>query len=86
MLLPQSDAFLTLKQRLDCVPNYCNKISQLNTELNKTNEIKTQIDFKNLLAHFIEIQDKHRFFKKQKYIDQYRRFLNNTSQANDSSS
>jgi vacuole morphology and inheritance protein 14 len=86
MLLPQSDAFLTLKQRLDCVPNYCNKISQLQPEPNKNNLIKSQIDFNQLLAHFIEIQDKHRFFKKKKYIDQYRRFLNNSSQSNDTNS
>jgi vacuole morphology and inheritance protein 14 len=77
MILPQSDAFLMLKQRLDCVPNYYNKVtnfSSIKTESSndmssdqRSNSIK--IDFKQLLEHFIQVQEKHKFFKRQKRIN-----------------
>ena len=64
---------MLLKQRLDCVPNYFNKIAENSTfkkavllsnqpplDLNK----ETLIDFRQLLQHFIAVQKKHRFFKR----------------------
>lgn len=72
MILPQSDAFMLLKQRLDCVPNYYNKVAESGAfkKANMTgsdepdNKMEHTIDFKELLTHFIEVQKKHKFFKK----------------------
>ncbi len=58
---------MLLKQRLDCVPNYYNKVADSNMNLNEpvNNKLdKNEIDFKMLLDHFIEVQKKHKFFKK----------------------
>ena len=74
MILPQSDAFLLLKQRLDCVPNYYNKIAESTkvafqeTEENAGAKQENSIDFKQLLQHFIQVQEKHKFFKRSKRI------------------
>jgi len=74
MILPQSDAFILLKQRLDCVPNYYNKIAQsseLRSPIKKEESSSKQshsIDFKQLLQHFIQVQEKHKFFKNSKRI------------------
>ena len=81
MILPQSDAFILLKQRLDCVPNYYNKITDLKVNNNlidsssssvsiKSEQISSSeiIDFKQLLQYFIQVQEKHKFFKKSKRI------------------
>lgn len=66
MVLPQSDAFFALKHRLDCVPNYYNKIS-VNSETNITSNLdRKKIDFKELLQHFLKVQERQKFFKKQK--------------------
>lgn len=58
MLLPQSDAFHTLRHRLSCVPNI-----QLMPPMDK-NAINgnppLEIDFETLLKHFQEVQNKHR--------------------------
>lgn len=79
MLLPQSEAFLTLKQRLDCVPNYFNKVA-FNQDVAVRPQIENvqimsseqmSIDFQNLLKHFIAIQEKQKFFKKTKYMSNY---------------
>lgn len=67
MILPQSDAFITLKQRLDCVPNYFNKISPVQEK--NSEQTDNKIDFKELLDHFIKVQEKHKFFKRQKRIN-----------------
>ena len=74
MILPQSDAFLMLKQRLDCVPNYYNKIAD-SAKINTTSSINEErikhecnIDFKQLLQDFIQVQEKHKFFKKNRKI------------------
>ena len=73
MILPQSDAFMLLKQRLDCVPNYYNKVAISaafkNPTLGSDNQmefssVENSIDFKELLTHFVEVQKKHKFFKK----------------------
>jgi vacuole morphology and inheritance protein 14 len=74
MILPQSDAFMLLKRRLDCVPNFFNKISNDalpitqfdNEQVKKAN--KYEIDFDMLLNHFVQVQEKHRFFKNSKRI------------------
>jgi hypothetical protein len=74
MILPQSDAFMLLKRRLDCVPNFFSKISNDplpttkadNEQVKKANEY--QIDFNMLLNHFVEVQERHRFFKNSKRI------------------
>lgn len=66
MILPQSDAFMLLKQRLDCVPNFYNKVAE-SGHFGKTNSVRSienEIDFKELQQHFIEVQKKHKFFKK----------------------
>ena len=68
MILPQSDVFFSLKQRLDCVPNYYNKIANSAGNLDTKSNSASQIDFKELLEHFINVQEKHKFFKKQKRI------------------
>ncbi len=70
MILPQSESFLLLKQRLDCVPNYYNKIADnLNTPIVQKQEItECPIDFKELLQHFIVVQEGHKFFRNNKRI------------------
>jgi hypothetical protein len=75
-ILVKSDAFMLLKQRLDCVPNYYNKIAE-NSSFGKltiandesqsadlSTKEQNQIDFKQLLQHFIQVQKKHKFFKR----------------------
>lgn len=70
MLLPQSDAFLTLKRRLDCVPAYYNKVHLQNNENQSLaltgGNSNDKIDFKSLLKHFIEVQEKQKSYKKSK--------------------
>ena len=66
MILPQSEAFLMLKQRLDCVPNYYSKVTDVERDVkSQLSSSSSPIDFKQLLAHFIQVQEKHRFFKRQ---------------------
>ena len=67
MILPQSESFMILKQRLDCVPNYFNKIAD-NTQIVKSVENTSSIDFKVLLQHFIKVQEGHKFFRNSKRI------------------
>ena len=66
MVLPQSDAYFALKNRLDCVPNYFNKISNSNNT--KLNTERRKIDLEELLEHFVKVQERHKFFKKQKKL------------------
>lgn len=74
MILPQSEAFLSLKLRLDCVPNYFSKIPSSLTQPgqlavdSKRASVKPEIDFNELLQHFTRIQEKHRFFKNKKRL------------------
>ena len=74
MLLPQSEAFITLKNRLDCVPSFYNKI-----DLNKicahesssditVSENSQKCDFQALLEHFTHIQEKQKGYKKNRYL------------------
>ncbi|KAH8236575.1 hypothetical protein KR026_005984 [Drosophila bipectinata] len=57
MLLPQTEAFDTLRNRLQCVPNYWgqNPIDERNSL-----EYKSGIDFDALEQHFIKLQKAHR--------------------------
>lgn len=57
MLLPQTEAFNLLKNRLQCVPNYWG----ITADTSPSNSIEAQslVDFKSLLAHFQSIQRKH---------------------------
>jgi vacuole morphology and inheritance protein 14 len=78
MLLPQSEAFLTLKRRLDCVPSFYNKIDLnrifhasnaiLNESEKKNDNVNESCDFKVLLEHFFKIQEKQKGFKKSRYL------------------
>lgn len=64
MLLPQTEAFTLLKNRLQCVPMYWDH--QLPA---KTNELSVEdqsgIDFNGLLGYFKSIQDKHQELRNQ---------------------
>ena len=75
MILPQSDAFMLLKQRLDCVPNYYNKVAKTSEFTNVTSSKEelyskrsNSIDYKQLIQDFIQVQEKHKFFKNNKRI------------------
>jgi vacuole morphology and inheritance protein 14 len=76
MILPQSEAFIMLKNRLDCVPSYYNRLS-VDPSSKPANDDKngivlpssSKIDFKQLLEHFVQIQEKQRFFKLHKRIN-----------------
>jgi vacuole morphology and inheritance protein 14 len=70
MLLPQTEAFITLKNRLDCVPSFYNKID-LNVICKQdtdANENSQKCDFKELLEHFTVVQEKQKNFKKSRYL------------------
>lgn len=57
MLLPQTDAFLLLKNRLQCVPMYWGHNTEVDTSLSVENQ--SSIDFNALLEHFQKIQEFH---------------------------
>ncbi|KXJ24188.1 protein VAC14 homolog [Exaiptasia diaphana] len=64
MLLPQSDAFNTLRHRLDCVPNgrVLNEQHRRNKESQEdyeTREHVQKINFEELKQHFMKVQKKH---------------------------
>uniref|UniRef100_T1KW61 Vacuolar protein 14 C-terminal Fig4-binding domain-containing protein n=1 Tax=Tetranychus urticae TaxID=32264 RepID=T1KW61_TETUR len=69
MLLLQSDAFHLLRKRLQCVPNL--KIFSVNGSISSS-ETSTQpiMDFKDLLKHFLDIQEKHKTLRKRERIYQ----------------
>nr|XP_023024836.1 protein VAC14 homolog [Leptinotarsa decemlineata] len=64
MLLPQTEAFTTLKTRLGCIPSlhiYCDD----NKTVGKKSEYENSlIDFQQLLKHFIQVQEKHKEYKR----------------------
>lgn len=65
MLLPQTEAFHTLKMRLSCIPSlhlHCDNRSQ--TEVKPIPDRMKHIDYKKLLEHFLTVQENHRHFKK----------------------
>ena len=53
MLLPQSSAFTTLKQRLDCVPNIIQSLRLLEDGAStQKGNVGLDLPFKDLLHHF----------------------------------
>ncbi|KAG5896407.1 hypothetical protein JTB14_022492 [Gonioctena quinquepunctata] len=63
MLLPQTEAFATLKTRLSCIPSlhlYCDD----NKIVEKKVDHGSSIDFPSLLNHFIRVQEKHKEYKR----------------------
>ncbi|XP_044266044.1 protein VAC14 homolog isoform X2 [Tribolium madens] len=64
MLLPQTDAFQTLKIRLGCIPSLHLHCDKATIQPNSTQEFKRNIDFAKLLQHFIEVQEKYKEYKK----------------------
>ncbi|KAH0812084.1 hypothetical protein GEV33_010705 [Tenebrio molitor] len=65
MLLPQTDAFQTLKSRLSCIPSlhmHCEEKGGFS--FGSVPECKRNIDFAKLLQHFIEVQEKYKEYKK----------------------
>ncbi|XP_067003163.1 protein VAC14 homolog [Anabrus simplex] len=65
MLLPQTEAFHTLRQRLDCVPSlhlHCNNIKPGATK-DVRNKLDKHIDFHQLLQHFVKVQERHKLQK-----------------------
>ncbi|XP_061189679.1 protein VAC14 homolog [Saccostrea echinata] len=67
MLLPQSEAFKLLRNRLDCIPQY-----QLMAIKDKPQSSKdprplvSKINFKDLHQHFLQVQARHRAARSQK--------------------
>ena len=61
MLLPQTDAFILLKNRLQCVPNYWG-IAMEETK-DASIESQSKVDFKELLEHFQQIQNNHQKYR-----------------------
>ncbi|XP_054278723.1 protein VAC14 homolog isoform X2 [Macrosteles quadrilineatus] len=63
MLLPQADAFHTLRHRLDCIP----RLQLYHQQESKPKEVKKEannsIDFNQLVEHFVQVQEKHRQHK-----------------------
>eukprot|EP00039_Didymoeca_costata_P005784 m.84543 g.84543 ORF g.84543 m.84543 type:complete len:714 (-) comp12972_c0_seq1:1852-3993(-) len=60
MLLPQSSAFHTLKNRLDCIPTIINSLQDIdNPPKEKNVEARTRINFENLSQHFDEVHALH---------------------------
>ncbi|XP_014085882.1 protein VAC14 homolog isoform X1 [Bactrocera oleae] len=62
MLLPQTDAFHLLKNRLQCVPNYW---GQTPINENKSLQYQSNIDFEILLEHFKKVQKAQRTLRIQ---------------------
>lgn len=57
MLLPQTEAFHLLKNRLQSVPNYWQQPQPSHSASPAINSSK--IDFENLLKHFKQVQSQH---------------------------
>ncbi|XP_045470511.1 protein VAC14 homolog isoform X2 [Harmonia axyridis] len=64
MLLPQSEAFYTLKSRLDCIPSLKLMHDSRNNG-NETTKCKTPVHHFNLFGEFIDAQIKYQEFKKK---------------------
>ncbi|CAH1958178.1 unnamed protein product [Acanthoscelides obtectus] len=63
MLLPQTQAFNTLKTRLSCIPSlhlHCDDNKILKTKKGQ----EALLDFQRMLDHFIAVQEKHKEYKK----------------------
>ncbi|XP_013381425.1 protein VAC14 homolog isoform X4 [Lingula anatina] len=64
MLLPQGDAFRTLRHRLECVPSFQYQVEKKTISGTKSKKTTKSIDFKKLLEIFRDTQEKHRMSKK----------------------
>ncbi|XP_055551770.1 protein VAC14 homolog [Wyeomyia smithii] len=58
MLIPQTEAFNLLRNRLQCVPNYWGQPARIDSK--SSNEAQSPVNFERLFAHFKRIQDLHR--------------------------
>ncbi|KAI1285478.1 Protein VAC14 -like protein [Halotydeus destructor] len=63
MLLPQSDAFHILRKRLQCVPNL--RLIEESRRREGNSPSQPSMDFKELLRHFQQMQEKHQNFQRQ---------------------
>jgi len=69
MLLPQSEAFRIIQNRLACVPHI--QIKAKHTKKNKKKiKITEEIDFTALLEHFQEITEKHHLLRRKEKTQQ----------------
>ncbi|XP_001861850.2 protein VAC14 homolog [Culex quinquefasciatus] len=57
MLLPQTEVFNLLRNRLQCVPNYWGQPATLSSA--SSNESQSKINFGELFAHFKRVQELH---------------------------
>lgn len=58
MLLPQTDAFQTLRIRLSCIPSLHMHYDDVNVAVKKDKRnLEDVIDFKTLLQHFVNVQE-----------------------------
>lgn len=65
MLLPQTEAFQTLKTRLNCIPSLHLNCAKKFTDDPKTSPLHLkEFNFEELLKTFIQVQDKHREYRK----------------------
>ncbi|KAF5301649.1 hypothetical protein FQA39_LY10696 [Lamprigera yunnana] len=67
MLLPQTEAFHTLRTRLACIPSLhleCAHRKESATTLKKLPDRLKEINFTKLLNHFVEVQNRHKENKK----------------------
>ncbi|XP_054928557.1 protein VAC14 homolog isoform X2 [Dermacentor andersoni] len=76
MLLPQSEAFHTLRTRLACLPHPSLQQMDTGTTIRKTVEsstaerCKSEIDFQELLDHFQKVQESHKKAKPAARLNQ----------------
>lgn len=64
MLLPQTDAFTTLRTRLSCIPSLQLHCDDNNVTKKKSSLVST-VKFQQLLDHFIDVQEKHKEYKQR---------------------
>ncbi|XP_062552175.1 protein VAC14 homolog [Armigeres subalbatus] len=57
MLIPQTEAFHLLRNRLQCVPNYWGQPAKINSK--SSNESQSKINFKQLFENFQQVQAMH---------------------------
>jgi len=65
MLLPQSDAFNTIRARLDCVPRIHKQDKLREAKRQKRKKYLDEIDFPSLLEHFQEVVSKHQMSRRK---------------------
>ncbi|XP_030763444.1 protein VAC14 homolog isoform X2 [Sitophilus oryzae] len=75
MLLPQTEAFVTLKTRLSCIPSLHLQHTESTPEKKKS---KLPIDFPNMLIHFCAVQDKHKEYKRLSHLKDLKTFDRDT--------